>query len=53
MTVYGKAGNSFSQIFEIIYQMNTMAIVAAILGGVLIIAGVVFFIITRKKFNIR
>ena len=53
VTVYDKAGNSFSQIFEIIYQMNTMAIVAAILGGVLIIAGVVFFIITRKKFNIR
>ena len=53
VTVYDKAGNSFSQTFDIIYQMNAMAIVAVILGGVLIIAGVVFFIITRKKFNIR
>ena len=53
VTVYDKAGNSFSQTFDIIYQMNSMAIVAAVLGGALIIAGVVFFIITRKKFNIR
>lgn len=53
VTVYDKAGNSFSQTFEIIYQMNAMAIVAVILGGALIVAGVVFFIITRKKFNIR
>lgn len=53
VTVYDKAGNSFSQTFDIIYQMNAMAIVAVVLGGALIIAGVVFFIITRKKFNIR
>ena len=53
VTVYDKAGNSFSQTFDIIYQMNAMAIVAVALGGALIIAGVVFFIITRKKFNIR
>lgn len=51
--VYDEAGNSTSQEFEIIYQMNTMAIVAAILGGALLIAGGVFFFITRKKFNIR
>ncbi len=53
VTVYDKAGNSFSQTFDIIYQMNGMAIVAVVLGGALIVAGLVFFIITRKKFNIR
>lgn len=53
VTVYDKAGNSTSQEFEIIYQMDAMAIVAAVLGGALLIAGGVFFIITRKKFNIR
>ena len=51
--VYDKAGNSSTQEFEIIYKMDTMAIVAVILAGALVVGGIVFFIITRKKFNIR
>lgn len=51
--VYDKAGNSSTMEFEIIYQMDTMAIVAVILAGALVVAGIVFFIITRKKFSIR
>lgn len=51
--VYDKAGNSSTLEFEIIYQMDTMAIVAVILAGALVVAGIVFFIITRKKFSIR
>ena len=51
--VYDKAGNSSTAEFEIIYTMDTMAVVAVILAGAIVIAGGVFFIITRKKFSIR
>lgn len=51
--VYDKAGNSSKTEFEIIYHMNSMAIIAVILAGALVAAGIVFFIITRKKFSIR
>lgn len=50
---YDKAGNATTQSFEIIYQMDGMAIVAVVLGGALVVAGLVFFIITRRKFTIR
>ena len=50
---YDKAGNATTQSFEIIYQMDGMAILAVVLGGALVVAGLVFFIITRKKFTIR
>lgn len=53
VVVYDRAGNSSAQSFEIIYQMDGMAVVSIILVGALVIAGVVFFIITRKKFTIR
>lgn len=51
--VYDKAGNSSTAEFEIIYTMDTMAVVAVILAGAIVIAGGVFFFITRKKFSIR
>lgn len=53
VVVYDKAGNSSAQDFEIIYQMNGMAVVSIILAGALVAAGAVFFILTRKKFSIR
>lgn len=53
VTVYDRAGNSTSQSFEIVYHMDAMAVVTIILGGCIIVGGIVFFIITRKKFVIR
>ena len=53
VVVYDKAGNSSAQDFEIVYQMNGMAVVSIILAGALVAAGAVFFILTRKKFSIR
>lgn len=53
VTFYDKAGNTTTQSFEIIYRMDGMAILAVTLGGALIVAGIVFFIITRRKFTIR
>ena len=51
-----KAKKKFKWRYVVIPALSlicTLLAIAAILGGVLIIAGVVFFIITRKKFNIR
>ncbi len=53
VVVYDKAGNSSAQDFEIIYRMNGMAVVSIILTGALVVAGALFFILTRKKFSIR
>ncbi len=53
VTVYDAAGNFTSQSFRIIYHMDTMAVVTIILGAAIVIAGIVFFIRTRKKFIVR
>ncbi len=53
VVVYDMAGNSSAQDFEIVYQMNGMAVVSIILAGALVAAGAVFFVLTRKKFSIR
>lgn len=53
VSVFDKAGNVSTQSFEIVYRMDGMAILTIVLAGALVVAGVVFFIITRKKFIIR
>lgn len=53
VTVYDAAGNSASQSFQIVYRMDAMAVVTIILGAAIVIAGVVFFIRTRRKFIVR
>lgn len=53
VTVYDKAGNSTAKTFEILYRMDGMAIVTVVLLIAVVVAGVVFFIMTRRKFIIR
>ena len=53
VTVYDKAGNSSSRTFEIIYRMDGMAVVTIVLITAVVVAGIVFFIMTPKKFVIR
>lgn len=53
VTVYDKAGNFTTKTFEIIYRMDGMAVVTIVLLVAIVVAGVVFFIMTRKKFIIR
>lgn len=53
VTVYDAAGNFTSQSFQIVYRMDAMAVITIILGAAIVIAGIVFFIRTRKKFIVR
>ena len=53
VTVYDAAGNFTSQSFQIVYRMDAMAVVTIILGAAIVVAGVVFFIRTRRKFIVR
>lgn len=53
VTVYDAAGNFTSQSFQIIYRMDAMAVITIILGAAILIAGIVFFIRTRRKFIVR
>ncbi len=53
ITVYDKAGNTGVRTFELFYRMDVMAVITVILLVAALIAGVVFFIMTRRKFVIR
>lgn len=53
VTVYDAAGNFTSQSFQIVYRMDAMAVITIILGAAIVVAGIVFFIRTRKKFIVR
>ena len=53
VTVYDAAGNFTSQSFQIVYRMDAMAVITIILGAAIVIAGIVFFIRTRKKIIVR
>lgn len=53
VTVYDAAGNFTTQSFRIVYRMDAMAVVVIIMGAAIVIAGIVFFIRTRKKFIVR
>lgn len=51
--VYDRAGNISQQSFELEYRMDAMAIVVIIILVGIVIAGVVFFLVSRRKFIIR
>lgn len=51
--VYDRAGNVSQQSFELEYRMDAMAIVVIIILVGIVIAGVVFFLVSRRKFIIR
>ncbi len=51
--VYDSAGNMSEQSFRLLYKMNTMAVVVILLLASVIIAGVTFFVVSRRKFVIR
>ena len=53
VTVYDAAGNFTSQSFQIVYHMDAMAVITIILGAAIVVAGVVYFVRTRKKFIVR
>lgn len=51
--VYDRAGNISQQSFELEYRMDAMAIVVIIILVGIVVAGVVFFLVSRRKFIIR
>lgn len=53
VTVWDAAGNSTSQSFRIAYRMDAMAVIVIIMGAAIVVAGIVFFIRTRRKFIVR
>lgn len=53
ITVYDKAGNFSVKTFELFYRMDGMAVITIVLLAAVVIAGIVFFIMTRKKFIVR
>ncbi len=51
--VYDRAGNMSQQEFELEYRMDGMATLVVIILVGIVIAGVVFFIVSRRRFIIR